>query len=132
MPGITIEFHPAGHLLGSAFVLVRLTGGPTILFGGDLGRYDRPVLPDPSDAIAADVVLVESTYGDRITQPTITATQLAQVITKTAGRSGKLIIPAFAIGRVEELLYWMRRLEQRAPHPGAAGLRRQSDGRRRR
>ena len=73
VPGVSIEFHPAGHLLGSAFVIVRLTGGPTILFGGDLGRYNRPVLPDPSGAIAADVVLVESTYGDRITSQTIQA-----------------------------------------------------------
>ena len=47
-PGISIEFHPAGHLLGSAFVIVRLAGGPNILFGGDLGRYNRPILPDPS------------------------------------------------------------------------------------
>src|SRR5688572_30015674 len=48
-PGVSVQFSPAGHLLGSAFVTARLTGGPTILFGGDLGRYARPVLPDPSD-----------------------------------------------------------------------------------
>jgi metallo-beta-lactamase family protein len=110
-PGISIEYHPAGHLLGSAFVLVRLSGGPTILFGGDLGRYNRPILPDPSAAIAADVVLVESTYGDRDHQPDDAGAQLAEAIKKTAGRHGKLVIPAFAIGRVEELLYWVRRLE---------------------
>jgi metallo-beta-lactamase family protein len=110
-PGISIEFHPAGHLLGSAFVMTRLTNGPNILFGGDLGRYNRPILPDPSGAIAADVVLVESTYGDRDHQPDDSGTQLADVIQKTVGRSGKLVIPAFAIGRVEELLYWVRRLE---------------------
>jgi metallo-beta-lactamase family protein len=110
-PDISIEFHPAGHLLGSSFVMVRLTGGPNILFGGDLGRYNRPILPDPAGAIAADVVLVESTYGDRDHQPDDSGEQLAEVIRQTAGRSGKLIIPAFAIGRVEELLYWVRRLE---------------------
>jgi metallo-beta-lactamase family protein len=110
-PGISIEFHPAGHLLGSAFVLVRLSGGPTILFGGDLGRYNRPILPDPSVAIAADVILVESTYGDRDHQPDDSGAQLAETIKETAGRHGKLVIPAFAIGRVEELLYWVRRLE---------------------
>lgn len=111
VPGISIEFHPAGHLLGSAFIIVRLAGGPNILFGGDLGRYDRPILPDPTAAIAADVVLVESTYGDRDHQPDDSGAQLAEVIKATAGRHGKLVIPAFAIGRVEELLYWVRRLE---------------------
>jgi metallo-beta-lactamase family protein len=110
-PGVSIEFHPAGHLLGSAFVLVRLTGGPSILFGGDLGRYNRPVLPDPSNAIAADVVLVESTYGDRDHEADDSGQQLAEVIKSTARRSGKLVIPSFAIGRVEEVLYWVRRLE---------------------
>ena len=111
VPGVSIEFHPAGHLLGSAFIIVRLTGGPSILFGGDLGRYNRPILPDPSGAIAADVVLVESTYGDRDHEPDDSGAQLAEVIKKTAGQHGKLVIPAFAIGRVEELLYWVRRLE---------------------
>jgi len=112
VPGISIEFLPAGHLLGSAFVVVRLQSGPTILFGGDLGRYSRPVLPDPTNAVQADVVLVESTYGDRDHVADDNGEQLAQVIRSTVERGGKLIIPAFAIGRVEELLYWMRRLEQ--------------------
>jgi metallo-beta-lactamase family protein len=111
-PGVVIEFHPAGHLLGSAYVLVRLTGGPTVLFGGDLGRYNRPILPDPTAAVQADVVLVESTYGDRDHQPDDSGEQLADVIRETAARGGKLIIPSFAIGRVEELLYWVRRLEE--------------------
>ena len=110
-PGVSIEFHTAGHLLGSAFVLVRLTGGPSLLFGGDLGRYNRPVLPDPSSAVAADVVLVESTYGDRDHEADDSGRQLAEIIKSTVGRGGKLVIPAFAIGRVEELLYWVRRLE---------------------
>jgi metallo-beta-lactamase family protein len=111
-PGVSIEFLPAGHLLGSAFVVMRLQSGPTILFGGDLGRYGRPVLPDPAAAVAADVVLVESTYGDRDHVDDADGEQLAQVIRSTAERGGKLIIPSFAIGRVEELLYWMRRLER--------------------
>lgn len=112
VPGISIEFVSAGHLLGSAFVVVRLQSGPTILFGGDLGRYSRPVLPDPTNAVQADVVLVESTYGDRDHVADDEGEQLAQVIRNTVERGGKLIIPAFAIGRVEELLYWLRRLEQ--------------------
>jgi metallo-beta-lactamase family protein len=116
-PGITAEFHPAGHLLGSAFVVVRLAGSKTILFGGDLGRYDRPVLRDPENAPAADVVLVESTYGDRDHVPDDQGEGLAEIIRDTAGRGGKLIIPSFAIGRVEELLYWIRQLEKRARIP---------------
>ncbi|MGH9257255.1 MAG: MBL fold metallo-hydrolase RNA specificity domain-containing protein [Vicinamibacterales bacterium] len=111
-PGIAIRFAPAGHLLGSAYALVRLTPGKAILFGGDLGRYGRPVLPDPADAVGADVVLVESTYGDRDHAADDNAEPLARVIRDTARRGGKVIIPAFAIGRVEELLYWVRRLEQ--------------------
>ena len=110
--GVSIEFSPAGHLLGSAYILMRLARGATILFGGDLGRYNRPVLPDPANAAAADIVLVESTYGDREHLPDDEGDALAAVIKETAQKGGKLIIPAFAIGRVEELLYWVRRLER--------------------
>jgi metallo-beta-lactamase family protein len=116
--GVTIEFRGSGHLLGSAYIVARLSGGTTILFGGDLGRYARPVLPDPDDAsdIGADVrldaVLVESTYGDRDHPADDQGDELAGVIRETAARGGKVLIPAFAIGRVEELLYWIRRLER--------------------
>jgi metallo-beta-lactamase family protein len=82
-----------------------------VLFGGDLGRYERPVLPDPAAAVEADLVLVESTYGDRDHAPDDNGETLAKVIRDTSIRGGKVIIPAFAIGRVEELLYWVRRLE---------------------
>ena len=116
-PGISVEFHPAGHLLGSSFILMRLRGSRTILFGGDLGRYDRPVLRDPSNALAADVVLVESTYGDRDHTPDDRGETLAGIIRDTAARGGKVIIPSFAIGRVEEVLYWIKQLEQRARIP---------------
>jgi metallo-beta-lactamase family protein len=115
--GVSVEFVPAGHLLGSAFVLATLKGGPTVLFGGDLGRYGRPVLPDPEPARQADVVLVESTYGDRDHVDDDNGDALADVIRDTAARAGKVIIPAFAIGRVEELLYWIRRLEQERKIP---------------
>jgi metallo-beta-lactamase family protein len=111
-PGVSVELFSAGHLLGSAFVLVRLSNGKTILFGGDLGRYARPVLPDPDEPPRADLVLVESTYGDRDHPTDGTEAALADVIHSTVRRGGKLIVPSFAIGRVEELLYWMRRLEQ--------------------
>jgi metallo-beta-lactamase family protein len=115
--GVTVEFKGSGHLLGSAYVVTRLSGGRTILFGGDLGRYARPVLPDPEDAVQADTVLVESTYGDRDHPTDDQGNELAVVIRETAARGGKVVIPAFAIGRVEELLYWIRRLERERKIP---------------
>ena len=115
--GIVARFENAGHLLGSSSIRMRLASGRTILFGGDLGRYGRPVLPDPADARAADIVLAESTYGDRDHPAEDGGEALAEAIRDTAGRHGKLIIPAFAIGRVEEVLYWIRQLEQKARIP---------------
>ena len=111
--GIDVEFINAGHLLGSSYVLARRSDGTggRILFGGDLGRYGRPILPDPSPGVEADVLLVESTYGDRIHPTEDDGATLAQIIASTHARRGKVIIPAFAIGRVEELLYWLFRLE---------------------
>jgi len=111
--GIEIEFINAGHLLGSSYVLVTRSdkSGGRILFGGDLGRYSRPILPDPSPGVAADVLLVESTYGDRLHPAEDNGEALARIIRETFARRGKLIVPAFAIGRVEELLYWLFRLE---------------------
>jgi metallo-beta-lactamase family protein len=85
--------------------------GQTILFGGDLGRYGRPVLPDPAPVDGADILLLESTYGDRLHEPDDDGEQLAGVINEAVGRGGKIIVPAFAIGRVEEVLYWIKRLE---------------------
>jgi len=84
----------------------------TILFGGDLGRFGRPVLPDPSAVSEADYLLVESTYGNRVHHQDDDGAQLAEVITRTAARGGRIIIPSFAIGRVEELIYWLKRLEE--------------------
>ena len=108
--GVDIEFVNAGHLLGSSYVRMH-AGGRTILFGGDLGRFSRPVLPDPTMVSETDYLLVESTYGDRVHEQDDSGSSLAQIITETAQRGGKLIVPAFAIGRVEELIYWIRRLE---------------------
>ena len=110
-PDLTVEFLNAGHLLGSAYARVKFDDR-TILFGGDLGRYGRPVLPDPTPVEAADVLLVESTYGNRTHEADDGGTRLAGLVNAAAGRNGKLIIPSFAIGRVEEVLYWLRRLEQ--------------------
>jgi metallo-beta-lactamase family protein len=113
---LSFDFVPAGHLLGSAYVRVR-AGGGTILFGGDLGRFGRPVLPDPTPVAQADVLLVESTYGDRLHPADDDGERLAEVIRTTIDRRGKVIVPSFAIGRVEEVLYWIKRLEEEGRIP---------------
>jgi metallo-beta-lactamase family protein len=109
-PGIEVEFVNAGHLLGSSYVKMRIDGR-TIVFGGDLGRFGRPVLPDPTPVSEADYLLVESTYGNRAHEQDDNGDRIAAIVNETANRGGKLIIPAFAIGRVEELIYWLKRLE---------------------
>jgi metallo-beta-lactamase family protein len=108
--GVEVEFINAGHLLGSAFARIRVADR-IVLFGGDLGRFDRPVLPDPTMVPEADYLLVESTYGNRVHKNGDDGQGLADVISRTAARGGRVVIPSFAVGRVEELLYWIRRLE---------------------
>lgn len=109
-PGFEVEFINAGHLLGSSYVRMRVDGR-TILFGGDLGRFSRPVLPDPTMVAETDYLLVESTYGDRVHEADDNGERLAAIVRSAVERGGKIIIPSFAIGRVEELLYWLKRLE---------------------
>ena len=111
VPGLEVDFVNAGHLLGSAYARARV-GRRTILFGGDLGRYSRPVLPDPSPIDSADILLVESTYGDRLHDPDDGGQRLAAIVSASVRRGGKLVIPSFAIGRVEEVLYWLKHLEE--------------------
>jgi metallo-beta-lactamase family protein len=108
--GVEVDFINAGHLLGSAYARAR-TDGRTILFGGDLGRFNRPVLPDPTMVEEADYLLVESTYGNRVHDKDENGDALARTIKETVERGGRVIIPAFAVGRVEELIYWIKRLE---------------------
>jgi metallo-beta-lactamase family protein len=114
--GVDVEFVNAGHLLGSAYARMR-AGGKTILFGGDLGRFDRPVLPDPTMIDEADYLLVESTYGNRVHESDDDGEKLAEAIVTTVERGGRVVIPAFAIGRVEELIYWIKRLEEKRRIP---------------
>ena len=116
-PGLEMEFSGAGHLLGAAFARVQIATGKTILFGGDLGRFDRPVLPDPAFVDSGDALLLESTYGDRIHEADDDGERLAEIVRRAIERGGKLIVPAFALGRVEELLYWLGRLEQQQRIP---------------
>ncbi len=106
----TVTYRRAGHILGAATVDLKLGAGPRIVFSGDLGRYDRPILPDPEPVPEADVLLLESTYGDR-THPVGTADALAKVINDTARRGGTLLVPAFVVDRTQELLWMLQRLE---------------------
>ncbi len=109
----TFSFADAGHLLGSSFVRVSLTdGGRELLFSGDLGRYSRPVLPDPTMIQSADFLVVESTYGDRLHEPDDDGAKLAEIVSTTIAGGGKVIVPSFAVGRAEEVIYWLKRLEE--------------------
>jgi metallo-beta-lactamase family protein len=119
-PGFAVTFQPAGHILGSATVLLEVTepGGAArrVLFSGDLGRYGMPILPDPDPARAADVLVLESTYADRDHPPSPRGA-LRDVVNASAARGGALIIPAFAIGRTQEVLFELRALEDAGEIP---------------
>jgi metallo-beta-lactamase family protein len=116
--GIASLFRRAGHILGSASVELQLEGSPshTLVFSGDLGRPDRPILRDPEPVPFADTLLVESTYGDRTHAPDPSG-ELARIVNESVARGGALVVPAFAVGRTQELLWTLRRLEdeQRIP-----------------
>lgn len=117
--GVQVTFRRAGHILGSAFLDVR-ADGKRILFSGDLGRYGTPLLGDPEDPFPADALLLECTYGDRTHPAEPAADQLARAINDAIQRGGPLLIPAFAIGRTQELLFLWRRLEHEGRIPKVA------------
>ena len=115
--GVKVRFVDAGHLLGSASVEMWLTEGDTtrkVVFSGDIGNRDQPIIRDPQYIRDADYVLTESTYGDRLhdmdEQPDYTA-DLAAIIDETLGNGGNVIIPSFAVGRTQELLYFLREIK---------------------
>ncbi len=120
--GVTALFRDAGHILGSATIRLRAPVNGTertILFSGDIGRAERPILRDPGLFAEADYVVMESTYGDR-SHPDATDVQaaLAEVVNDTVARGGNLLIPSFAIERAQEILWRLARLrrEKRIPH----------------
>lgn len=118
-PGVAVRFRRAGHILGSALVEVELDGTrPTrLLFSGDLGRYDAPILPDPDPGTAADVLVLESTYGGRRHVESDPAAALAAEVHRAVREGGALVIPAFAIGRTQEILFTLRDLEAKGAIP---------------
>lgn len=113
--GVTVSFTRAGHILGSAIVTVDVSVGAgrrRIVFSGDLGRYAAPILPDPAPIGEADYIVVESTYGDRVHDREPIADQLDRVIRAAVARGGALVVPAFAVGRTQELMYHLAGLEK--------------------
>jgi len=115
--GMRAGFLIAGHILGSSLVLVEVEGagddkaGRRVLFSGDLGHYDQPIIQDPVAPPACDYMLVESTYGDRLHDDEDPKVALARVINEAVKRNGPILFPAFAIGRTQELVYHIRELE---------------------
>ncbi|MBV1892453.1 MAG: MBL fold metallo-hydrolase [Ilumatobacteraceae bacterium] len=120
-PGVVIRLTPAGHILGSSSVHLKITENErstTLLVSGDLGRGNHPLIPGPSVPPSAETVLVESTYGDtRHPAAEQDVAELAQLIRKTAGRGGVVLIPAFAVDRTEVLLTVLRDLMASARIP---------------
>ena len=112
LTGSTCLFRRAGHILGSATVDLEFDTNPmtTLMGSGDLGRWGRPILRDPEPVAHADVLLVESTYGDRV-HSADAAEALARVIDRMVTNQGVLVVPAFAVGRTQELIWTMRQLE---------------------
>lgn len=121
LPGVTVRWNDAGHILGSGSLQVvvdRDGRRRTIVFSGDIGVEHRPILKDPEPFTEADVVVCESTYGDRLHEASeFAAEQLAEAVNETIQRGGNLVVPSFAVGRTQTLLYHLRKLmaERRIP-----------------
>jgi metallo-beta-lactamase family protein len=121
LPGVELTFYDAGHILGSAIValdIVEEGRKRRLVFSGDLGRPDRPILNDPTFLDTADILLIESTYGNREHPPQEEANKrLEDIVNETYKRGGKLIVPAFAVGRTQELVYRLHQLVDKRDIP---------------
>jgi metallo-beta-lactamase family protein len=119
-PAFSVQPHDAGHILGSTWLELTITENGksfVVVFSGDVGRYDQPILKNPEAPTRADYLLCESTYGDRDHPGGSVEDALADAITRVAKRGGAVVIPAFAVGRTQTLMYLLRELEdqQRIP-----------------
>jgi metallo-beta-lactamase family protein len=120
-PEFRVASYDAGHILGSSSLELTITEGgkkTVVVFSGDIGRYNQPILKDPTTPPSkADVLICESTYGDREHPDGDPAELLAQIVNRVAKRGGSIVIPAFAIGRTQTFMYYLRQLEdqQRIP-----------------
>ena len=123
-PGVSARFTDVGHLLGSAAIEVWVTEGDKtarLAFSGDIGRDDRPIINDPGSVEGADYLIMESTYGDRNHSATTDAekeAEFAQVLREGIARGGNIVIPSFAVGRTQELLYYIKRMLIEGTVPG--------------
>ena len=114
--GLAFTFRRVGHILGAAFVVIE--AGPTrIVFSGDVGQRNVPILKDPERPDAADYLVLESTYGDRVHPGGSPEAELGRVVAETAARGGVLVVPAFAIGRAQDVLYHLRSLQRAGTVP---------------
>ncbi len=114
-PGVEIVFRDAGHLLGSAITEIFIQGSSMrkkLVFSGDLGRYNQEILNPPASIEEADILFIESTYGNKDNPVINTEETLARIVNEAHQREGVLIIPAFAVGRTQTLLYYLRKLSQ--------------------
>ncbi|MCR5716203.1 MAG: MBL fold metallo-hydrolase [Lachnospiraceae bacterium] len=123
--GIRIRFTDIGHLLGSSSIEIWIKEGKTekkIVFSGDIGNYNQPLIKDPEPTATADYVVMESTYGDRLHEKRDTnpVNELAKIIQMTLERGGNVVIPSFAVGRTQEILYFIRQIKQEKLIPQAA------------
>jgi metallo-beta-lactamase family protein len=119
-PQFSVRPHDAGHILGATWLELTVTENgqqKVIVFSGDIGRYDQPILNDPEPPRSADFVLCESTYGDREHPAGSVLDELADVINRTAKRGGSVVIPAFAVDRTQLLMYYLRVLEDQKRIP---------------
>lgn len=113
LPGIEVKFKVAGHILGSAIVemFVNEDGEKTkLVFTGDIGQPNQPIIEDPENISGADFIITESTYGNKIHKAYDKEAELAQIITDTVAKGGNVVIPAFAVGRTQVLLYYFQKL----------------------
>lgn len=109
VPGVTATYREAGHILGSAWLELRI-GSEKLIFSGDIGRFDAPILRDPLSPEAADYLVLESTYGDRLHGDHDINEGLVDAVSTVANRGGVLVIPAFAVERTQEVLYLLEDL----------------------
>jgi metallo-beta-lactamase family protein len=120
-PEISVSFHEAGHILGSSIVRLRIKDNDktkTLVFSGDLGNPNSPLLRDPAVITEADVLLLESTYGDRDHKPLEnTLDELREALHEAAQSGGNVIIPAFAVGRTQDLIYWLGKIQHNGGLP---------------
>jgi len=115
--GVTFQYVPAGHILGSAFVEVYFENGERILMGGDLGRYDRPILKNPTAMEFAEYLVIESTYGDRLHDKGDAKEKIAEILADAERDRSVVLVPSFAIGRTQEMLWYFNELQKEGRFP---------------